>query len=79
MYVLIGGINSFAGPIIGTVVLFLIPELFLRDLKMYTPYISAGILLLAVYLAPEGLAGLPRLIRLRSTERRKEKKAGYAS
>lgn len=79
MYVLIGGINSFAGPIIGTVVLFLIPELFLRDLKMYTPYISAGILLLAVYLAPEGLAGLPRLIRLRSIERRKEKKAGYAS
>jgi ABC-type branched-subunit amino acid transport system permease subunit len=61
MYVLVGGINSFAGPIIGALVLFLLPEVF-RDLKMYTPYISAGILLIVVYLAPQGIAGLPRLI-----------------
>ena len=68
MYVLIGGINSFAGPIIGTAILVLIPEFF-RGLKMYSPYISAGILLLVVYLAPAGLAGLLRSIRLRKKDR----------
>ena len=61
MYVLIGGINSFAGPIIGTAILVLIPEFF-RGLKIYSPYISAGILLIVVYLFPGGLVSLPRLI-----------------
>ena len=62
MYVLIGGINSFAGPIIGTFVLMLIPEFF-RSLKIYAPYISAGILIIIVYLMPQGLVGLPDLVR----------------
>jgi branched-chain amino acid transport system permease protein len=66
MYVLIGGINAFAGPIIGTAILVLIPEL-LRGLKLYSPYISACILLIVVYLMPGGLASLPQLLRLRST------------
>ncbi len=61
MYVLIGGINSFTGPIIGTAILFLIPEFF-RGLKIYSPYISAGILLIVVYLMPQGLARVPQLI-----------------
>jgi len=71
MYVLIGGINSFAGPIIGTAVLVLIPEFF-RGLKMYSPYISALILLIVVYFMPEGFASLPRLMG----NWRKERKAG---
>lgn len=61
MYVLIGGIDSFAGPIIGTIVLILIPEYF-RDLKMYAPFISAVILGVVVYLMPKGIASLPGLI-----------------
>jgi ABC-type branched-subunit amino acid transport system permease subunit len=61
MYVLIGGINSFAGPIVGTAILVLIPEFF-RDLKTYSPFITAVILLLVVYLIPAGLVGLPRLV-----------------
>ncbi len=61
MYVLIGGISSFAGPIIGTFVLILIPELF-RDLKMYAPFISSAILVIVVYLMPKGLAGLPKAL-----------------
>ena len=59
MYVLAGGVNRFSGPIVGTLVLFLIPEFF-RDLKMYSPYISAGILLIVVYILPDGMASLPR-------------------
>jgi branched-chain amino acid transport system permease protein len=70
MYVLIGGIDSFAGPIIGTFVLFLIPEIF-RDLKMYSPYLSAGILLIVIYLMPQGIVGLPQLIRSWYLEHRK--------
>jgi branched-chain amino acid transport system permease protein len=60
MYVLIGGINSFAGPIVGTAILVLIPEFF-RGLKIYSPFISAAILLLVVYLLPGGLVSVPRL------------------
>jgi branched-chain amino acid transport system permease protein len=76
MYVLIGGINSFAGPIIGTAILVLIPEFF-RSLKMYSPYISAGILLIVVYLMPGGLASLPRIVRSWREGRKKEKKVSY--
>jgi branched-chain amino acid transport system permease protein len=62
MYVLIGGLNSFSGPIIGTAILFIIPEMF-RDLKSYVPFVSAIILLVVVYAMPQGLVGLPQLIK----------------
>jgi len=62
MYALIGGIGSFAGPIIGTALLIIVPELF-RELKEFVPYISAGILLIVVFVMPEGLVGLPQLMR----------------
>ena len=78
MYVLIGGINSFAGPIIGTVILIIIPEFF-RDLKMYSPFVTAVILGIVVYLMPQGLVGLPGLIKSKFTERGKIKKVSHAS
>ena len=58
VYVLVGGIGSFAGPIVGTAVLIIIPELF-RMLKGFTPYIFAGIMLLVIFVMPQGLVGLP--------------------
>jgi branched-chain amino acid transport system permease protein len=76
MYVLIGGIDSFAGPIVGTIILILISE-FSRDLKVFSPYLSAGILLIVVYLMPQGLVSLPQLIKSRLFERRKEKKISH--
>ena len=78
MYVLIGGIGHFAGPIIGTFILILIPEYF-RDLKMYSPFISAAILGIVVYLMPEGLVGLPKIIRSWFTQHLKDKRAVHAS
>jgi branched-chain amino acid transport system permease protein len=72
MYMLIGGIDNFAGPIIGTFILILIPEFF-RDLKIFSPYISAGILLIIAYLMPQGLVGLPRLIKSHLLEGKKKK------
>jgi len=62
VYMLIGGIVSFAGPIIGTAVLFMIPEIF-RQLKEYTPFLFAGILILVVFVMPQGVVGLFDQIR----------------
>ncbi len=72
IYTLVGGIESFAGPVIGTFILFLIPEFF-SDLKMYQPFISAGILLVVVYLLPGGIVSLPRIIKSRLVRSSKEK------
>ncbi len=77
MYAMVGGLDDFAGPIIGTFLLVLLPEIF-RGLKAYSPYISAGIVLIVAYLMPQGLAGLPRMIRMRSTETKKGRKVSHA-
>jgi branched-chain amino acid transport system permease protein len=68
MYVLIGGLTNFFGPIVGTVALLLIPEL-LRAGKQYTPFVSAGILFIVIFLVPNGLVSIPRLVRLHYTGR----------
>jgi branched-chain amino acid transport system permease protein len=78
MYVLIGGIDSFAGPIVGTAILVLLPE-FSRDLKVYSPYLSAFLLLIVVYLMPQGLVSLPRLVRSWYSERRRGRKVAHVS
>jgi branched-chain amino acid transport system permease protein len=78
MYVLIGGIDSFAGPIIGTFIMFLVPEYFFRGLKVYSPYVGAAILFIVVYLMPKGIAGVPEFIRSRYEKRREGKRAPHA-
>lgn len=78
MYALIGGMESFAGPIIGTFILILIPEFF-RDLKMFSPFISAGLLAIVVYLMPKGLVSLPSIIKSWFTRHRKNKGMSHAS
>lgn len=57
IYVLVGGTAHFAGPIIGTAVLIIVPEIF-RWLKEYTPFVFGGIMLLVAYFMPQGIAGL---------------------
>lgn len=78
MYVLIGGIHSFAGPIVGTFILFLLPES-VRDLQAYSPYFSAFLLLIVLFLMPRGLVSLPRLLWYWYSERRKGKKINHVS
>jgi branched-chain amino acid transport system permease protein len=70
MYVLIGGIQSFIGPIIGTFILFLLPET-VRDLQIYSPYFSAFLLLIVLFLMPRGLVSLPDLMQSWYSKRRK--------
>ena len=62
MYVVIGGIDNFPGPIIGTAFLIIVPE-FARALREYVPFISAAMLLIVIFVMPKGLAGLPQLIK----------------
>lgn len=78
MYVLIGGINSFVGPIIGTAILVLIPEFF-RGLKIYSPYIYATILILVVYLIPQGLVSLPQIFKHRYLSPKRKERVAYPS
>jgi branched-chain amino acid transport system permease protein len=78
MSVLVGGIGSFAGPIIGTFILTLFPEFF-RDLKIYSPLVSAAILLIAVYIFPQGLVSLPRLLLSGRSEAREKMGVAHVS
>jgi branched-chain amino acid transport system permease protein len=71
MYVLIGGIKSSAGPIVGTFVLIFISELF-RGLGMYSPFVPAALLALVVYLLPNGLVSLPGIVWSRLLNRDKK-------
>lgn len=72
MYGVVGGMFSFFGPILGTALLVIVPEA-ARGLKQYTPYISAVILLIVVYAMPEGLIGIPGMIRRLFIRRAKER------
>jgi branched-chain amino acid transport system permease protein len=69
-YAIVGGIGSFIGPIIGTAILLNIPEVF-HSLRLYTPYISAGLLIIIIFTMPNGLVGLPQLIRSQLAKLRK--------
>jgi branched-chain amino acid transport system permease protein len=57
IYVVVGGVGNFTGPIVGVFLLMTVPEL-LRGFREYVPYISAAIVLLVVYLMPKGVTGL---------------------
>ena len=78
MYVLIGGIGSFAGPIIGTAFLIIVPEL-LRGLKEYVPFLFAAILFIVVFLMPQGLVSLPHITRSWFSKLRARKRSARVS
>jgi branched-chain amino acid transport system permease protein len=58
IYMVVGGRRKFSGPIIGAIILTLIPELS-RGFKEYEPFVFAGILLLVILLLREGVVSLP--------------------
>jgi branched-chain amino acid transport system permease protein len=61
VYMLTGGVAYFAGPIVGTGILVIIPEL-VRGIDRYRLYVFAGIMLIVLFVMPKGLAGLPEQI-----------------
>ena len=58
IYMVVGGMRRFSGPIIGAIMLTLIPELS-RGFKEYEPFVFAGILLLVIFFLREGMVSLP--------------------
>jgi branched-chain amino acid transport system permease protein len=72
IYVTIGGMGNFAGPIIGTIVLFLLPKYY-SGLKQYTPFISAAILFAVLYTFRDGLVSIPGLVASFYKKRKKGK------
>ncbi len=59
IYMIVGGTENFAGPIIGAIILTLLPEV-ARPLKAFMPFIFAAVLMLIIFFMPEGLIGLPQ-------------------
>ena len=70
IYMVVGGMENFAGPIVGTVVLMLAGEYF-ADYAHYQVMLYSGFMILVLLFFPEGLVNLPRLIfSSRAGERR---------
>jgi len=64
IYTMAGGRKSFVGPIVGAIVLTLIPQIF-SMLVQYQPFIYAAALYIVLYVMPGGLVDLPRIIMSR--------------
>jgi len=58
IYMVVGGMRRFSGPIMGAIILTLIPEL-ARGVKEYEPFVFAGILLLVIFFLRGGVVSLP--------------------
>jgi branched-chain amino acid transport system permease protein len=78
VYLLAGGKGSFAGPIVGTAVLYLIPYA-MAGFEGYAPFFQAAALFAVLYLIPDGIVGLPRQIMSWVRRLRDRKKAEYAA
>jgi len=64
IYVIVGGEDSFLGPMVGAALLTILPEV-ARPLQSWMPLLFAAILMVIIFLLPEGLVGLPhRLVGL---------------
>jgi branched-chain amino acid transport system permease protein len=58
VYMVVGGQDHFAGPIVGAIALSLLNE-FTRSLQAYQPMMIGAFAILIVLLLPKGLVGLP--------------------
>jgi branched-chain amino acid transport system permease protein len=75
VYALTGGLAYFAGPIVGTSVLVVIPEVF-RGLHEYRLYLYAGIMVFVLFVMPRGLCGArEQIVGLRQARRRAKRSA----
>ena len=64
VFIVVGGLGSVVGSVIGAVSLTALPEL-LRGFKEYNEFVFGGLLLLVLTLMPTGIVGLmPRVRRL---------------
>jgi len=64
VYMVVGGRRRFYGAILGAFILTLLPEFF-RILREYQPFVFIGILLVIIFLLPDGLVSLPEAVKSR--------------
>ena len=64
VYMVVGGRRRFYGAILGAFILTLLPEFF-RILREYQPFVFVGILLVIIFLLPDGLVSLPEAVKSR--------------
>lgn len=62
VYMLAGGKGSFAGPIVGTAILYLIPYV-MGGFEGYAPFFQAAVLIAVVFFIPEGMVSLPGQVK----------------
>jgi branched-chain amino acid transport system permease protein len=62
VYLLAGGKQSFAGPIVGTSILYLIPYV-MGGFEGYAPFFQAAALIAVVFFIPDGMVSLPGQVR----------------
>jgi branched-chain amino acid transport system permease protein len=67
IYMVFGGAGTFMGPIVGAIVLTILPEIF-RAMKQYQPIIFGALVICVVFFMPGGIAGV--FSQLFSTARR---------
>jgi branched-chain amino acid transport system permease protein len=60
---MVGGQAKFAGPIIGAVILTLVPEI-ARPLKEYRPIVFGGIVVIIIFFMRQGLIEIPYYLPL---------------
>jgi branched-chain amino acid transport system permease protein len=77
IYMVVGGSGAFVGPILGATVLTLANNL-LRAFAKFQPLFFAAVLLLIVFLMPEGLIGLPARVRMAVGRLRQRRSSGVA-
>jgi branched-chain amino acid transport system permease protein len=65
--IVVGGIGSVWGPVIGAALLTLLPEV-LADIPDYEPIVYSIFVILVFFFIPEGLIGLPRLVKAKVLE-----------
>ena len=61
-YVVIGGMGSVFGPVIGTSFLMILSHFFLREFGLYELLLYGVVIVLTIRFMPEGLISLPRVI-----------------
>lgn len=59
IYMIFGGAGRFIGPIIGALILTVLPQV-MRPLKEFQPFFFAAVLMLIIFFMPEGIIGLPK-------------------
>jgi branched-chain amino acid transport system permease protein len=70
IYMTVGGEKGFFGPILGAAVLTILPEVS-RPLKAFEPFVFAAVLIAVIFFVPEGMAGLPQMLRRAKTAHEK--------